>query len=484
MGGPTAVDWVPPLAILTVGLVLGLVLVLRLRVAARTAPALAGAPGSALPVELRDLEGQRDALFRQLRELEDTAAKRTAEQLALERYDLELRAARVLLDLEQRGAAFDKKAARAAASAKSAKAGETAIAGAGEAVPPEVLARRLAMRGFLWGAVTVGVLGLVVYLVVESAKPREAGGSVTGDTGMGRGGANAAPAESQPHAAEEAQIKDHLAKNPDDFDARIALARVYLGRQDMMGVWNETKYVLDRSPGEPRALSYQALVRVAMGQPEQAVTMLKQALATAPDLLDAYMHLALVYMRLGRQKEAAATIDEAVRRFPQDAASLRRLFEEMKTASRQEEARPAEEAANLEGEGDPHAKVGGPAAPPRASQAPRAAGGRTISGTVELDPSGQGAMTPQAVLFVFVREAGFGAGPPVAVRRIASPQFPVRFEIGEADAMMGQPFPNELLVEARLDGDGDPTTRPPTDPKARVDDVKVGRTDVRLVLKR
>jgi hypothetical protein len=107
-----------------------------------------------------------------------------------------------------------------------------------------------------------------------------------------------------------------------------------------------------------------------------------------------------------------------------------------------------------------------------------------VSGVVELDAGLQGSVTPQAVLFVFVREAGFGAGPPVAARRIAAPSFPVRFEIGEGDAMMGQPFPDELLVEARLDSDGDPTTRPPSDPKTRLDDVKVGRTDVRLVLGR
>jgi len=50
--------------------------------------------------------------------------------------------------------------------------------------------------------------------------------------------------------------------------------------------------------------------------------------------------------------------------------------------------------------------------------------------------------------------------------------------------MMGQPFPETLLIEARLDEDGDPTTRPPTDPKARLDGVKVGRTNLKLVLKR
>jgi len=96
----------------------------------------------------------------------------------------------------------------------------------------------------------------------------------------------------------------------------------------------------------------------------------------------------------------------------------------------------------------------------------------------------KGTLSPSAVLFVFVREAGFGAGPPIAAKRLPATAFPIAFEIGESDAMMGQPFPDSLLVEARLDADGDPTTRPPTDPKARQDDVKAGTTDVHLVLKR
>ena len=57
------------------------------------------------------------------------------------------------------------------------------------------------------------------------------------------------------------------------------------------------------------------------------------------------------------------------------------------------------------------------------------------------------------------------------------------FELGESDSMMGQPFPDSLVIEARLDSDGDPTTRSPTDPKARVERVKVGRSDVHLVLR-
>ena len=41
-------------------------------------------------------------------------------------------------------------------------------------------------------------------------------------------------------------------------------------------------YVLERQPGHPRALSYQSLVRLAMGQGDVAVSMLEQAIAADP----------------------------------------------------------------------------------------------------------------------------------------------------------------------------------------------------------
>jgi len=48
--------------------------------------------------------------------------------------------------------------------------------------------------------------------------------------------------------------------------------------------------------------------------------------------------------------------------------------------------------------------------------------------------------------------------------------------------MMGQTLPAQFRVEARLDADGDPMTKPPTDPSAMQDGVAPGAT-VRLALK-
>jgi hypothetical protein len=83
-----------------------------------------------------------------------------------------------------------------------------------------------------------------------------------------------------------------------------------------------------------------------------------------------------------------------------------------------------------------------------------------------------------------LREAGFGAGPPIAAKRLSAASFPIPFEITDADSMRGDPLPKEVLLEARADADGDPMTRSPEDPAARLDDVKSGTTSVRLVLKR
>ena len=449
------IDWVSAVVVLVVGLALGAVFVWRMRAGGAAAPS---PPASSL--ECRDLLGQREVLLRQLAELEDTAAKRTPEQLARERYALELDTARVLRELDRLPAAESVAAAPERAPAKpTARADE---------LPP---AGRPALRGFLWGTGSMVAVAGLVFFVTQAARPREPGGSPTG------GLPSVSPA--QPASAEEARLQAILQRNPDDLDTRLALAHSYLQRQDMMGVWNETQYVLERSPGHPRALSYQSLVRLAMGQPEIALDMLEQAIATAPDLVDAYVPLSLVQMRLGRREEAARTMAEAKRRFPQQAEALVLFESQLRTSA-------GEGPASLED--DPHAGIAPPNAEDPASGRPpervaTAHPGKTVSGRLDLDPALRGQVS-SGVLFVIVREAGVESGPPLAAQRVIPTSFPLRFEIGEDDSMLGQPLPDQLLIEARLDSDGDPSTRPATDPRAREDQVELGRSDLELVLRR
>jgi hypothetical protein len=95
----------------------------------------------------------------------------------------------------------------------------------------------------------------------------------------------------------------------------------------------------------------------------------------------------------------------------------------------------------------------------------------------------QGRAGGGGVVFVTVRAAGVTSGPPVAVKRFSAAALPGAFAITSADSMMGQELPERVRIDARLDPDGDPLTRVATDPSASIDDVPLGSTGLRLVLK-
>jgi len=472
---PEAVAWGWPLAALLAGLVLGSLMVWRMRRAPRAA---APAAADVLPLELRDLDGRLDVLILQLRELDDVAAKRNPEQLARERYALELQAAEVLSERD-----------RAAGVLLPGRKGKGVAVSAAETLPAAAppsgfLAAHPAMRGFLWGAATVGAAGLLLLYASRAARTREEGGSVTGNlpsrsapsTTRGAPAEGAASGDAPATGEDEAELRAALERNPDDLDARLDLAMLDLRKRDLMAVWNETQYVLQKQPGHPRALSYQALVRMAMGQADVAVKMLKQALAKDPNLFEGYLHLALVETRSGHDKEAEAAIAEASRRFPERAEILARVLPDLRASGQ-----PAEGTA---AEADAHAAVPLPPGAAEASPPPSTAvadGG--LAGVIELPAEIAGRVGPNAIVFVTVRESGSTGGPPVAVKRLPASSFPLRFAIGPGDSMMGQPLPKRSRLEARVDSDGDPLTRAAGDPAARLDEVPAGSSGLRLVLR-
>ena len=140
-------------------------------------------------------------------------------------------------------------------------------------------------------------------------------------------------------------------------------------------------------------------------------------------------------------------------------------------------------AALIDGSGNP----GGPsgAMPGRPADAVAGSSGRNagagVSGTIQAP--GMDTPAPGSVLYVIVRSVERAGGPPLAVRRLTPSAFPVEFEIGPRDAMMGEaPFPDRVTVEARLDGDGDPLSRDPGDRSAASGPVPPGAIGVTLRL--
>ncbi len=130
---------------------------------------------------------------------------------------------------------------------------------------------------------------------------------------------------------------------------------------------------------------------------------------------------------------------------------------------------------------------GGRGAPPLAAAgagagAGAAADGPPIQGSVSVSAELADRVPQGAVLFLIARRGG--AGPPLAVERIASPRFPVEFSLGPEDRMIQTlPFAGELQISARLDADGNAMSREPGDLEGRAPQpVSPGATGVSVVL--
>lgn len=293
MSGGETVDWLPAIVVLLAGLIGGLVVVF---VSKRRRGEL---PREQDVESVGDLEQRRDLMIVRLREMEGDAS---------EREQVEREAAGILRRIEelQHESARNKRPAAGRQARKDER-------GTG----------RARFSGFLWGLGAAAIIGLIIFFVATSTTERGEEGSLTG------GIASTADAQQPQFSAELRNLEEWVAQNPDDLEARLELARVYLMQQEMMKVWDQTQYVLQQSPGHPRARGYQAVVRLAMGQTAVALEMLEQAIKDDPTLLDARIHLSLAYLQMGRPQEAVRTLEDAKEVHPSQSAMIEELVQEI-----------------------------------------------------------------------------------------------------------------------------------------------------------
>ena len=429
------VDWTSAIVILVAGLILGVLCVMYFR--RRKSPVRDDGA-----LQRKDLEAKRDALLQQLRGPDLAASERTR---------LELETAQVLRALDTTKSPLP--VARRE--------------GKGEG-SPSTSGMNPTIKGFLWGAGSVAALAGLFYFVMQQSTPRQEGGSVTGAM-------QTATPQPQTQSGQQPdpmvlQLEAAVQRDPNNLQLRNDLAQAYLERDNLMAVFEQTKIVLEKSPNDSRALTFQGLVRMAMGESETALRMLQQATKVDPRNLDGWVALAWVYAQSNRMNEAEATMKEAMKQSPKDRARLEQVFEQMKQHVAQAGQQPLPEG---------HPSIDGAPAAAAAPTAPAssAPAGGAVHITINLDPS---AKTRSGIVFVIVRNPA--GGPPIAVKRIVATSFPTSVDLSSADSMMGQPLPASFRLEARLDTDGDPMTRPATDPMASQEGVSPG-ANVTLALK-
>jgi hypothetical protein len=116
------------------------------------------------------------------------------------------------------------------------------------------------------------------------------------------------------------------------------------------------------------------------------------------------------------------------------------------------------------------------------SAVPNRTGGPAIEGRIEL--AAELTRPDAGVLFVIARPQGSQGGPPLAVLRIADPEFPLEFRIGPENVMIpSMRFEGAISLSARLDADGNAMTRGSGDISSPVQEpLAPGASGVTLVL--
>lgn len=425
-------DWLSAAAMLLSGLVIGFMILYSMKWSKA-----AGAAAADRELARRDLEAKCDALVARMREMPDDDPDRPR---------LESETAAVLRALD---------AGRGAQTPARVSTSTTGQPGA-PVVQAAVQAKQSAFKGFAWGVLTAAVVGGVLFYVMQSAKPRGENQPTTVAT------MPAATQQQQPPQSDAVlkALEAQVAKTPDDLNLRDELAKAYFDRENMMAVFEQTEVVLKKAPNDPRALTYQALVRMAMGQNDDAQRMLETATKKDSQLVDSFVALAWLYMLRNRTAEADATMKIAMANHPEQQSRLADVLAQMHEKAASRSAQPAAAAAE-----------------PQTAPAPR---GPVVHITLSLADGAK--PPPNATIFVYARAAGVTSGPPAAVKRLPLAPFPLSFDLSAADSMMGQPLPPSMRIEARIDSDGNAMTKSPTDLTAAQDNVTSGAT-VSLALK-
>ena len=206
--------------------------------------------------------------------------------------------------------------------------------------------------------------------------------------------------------------------------------------QDFAKAIEAFKSVLATDPNQPEAHAYMGFILVQAGHGDGALLAFDKALERVPNFPMALWGKGLVLFREKQDYAAArATLEKLLNMMPagEQRDEVQKILGEIPTGNGPAAGRPAVAST---------------------------AAGPSITGTITVDSKFKDQLSADAVLFIIARSAAGGAGPPLAVKKIDKPKFPLTYSLGPENVMMqGMPFSGTVNISVRLDKDGNPTTR-------------------------
>ncbi len=316
-------------------------------------------------------------------------------------------------------------------------------------------------RRLVWALALLAVGGGAAFAVIRSGGARPAAAGAAGDPVTQ---AHGSTAEVPPEvAAALDRLRERLRAEPNDLAARKELAVRLAEHGQMLEAFEEAQRVLAAAPDDIDGLYVAGEVRVAMGQWDPALASLDRVLAQYPDHLLALIARGRAYAALGRVAEALGDWQHGLQVVGGHYPPIERLIAAQQGGSLPT-ARDLAAWSTATAGGDGPAARELAAAHSSAGEGPpvAAASAAAYSLRVDLAP-GAGRGFGRATLFVALRAAA--GSPPIAVKKLVDPIFPIDVALTAADSMMGQGqgLPSEGVVTARLDSDGDAMTRGPGD---------------------
>jgi tetratricopeptide (TPR) repeat protein len=225
------------------------------------------------------------------------------------------------------------------------------------------------------------------------------------------------------------------------------------------------KKALAADPNNPEAHAYMGFILVQAGHADGALMAFDKALAAAPNFPMALWGKGMVLYREQKDFAGAREILEKLLNLMPPSAERNEIAKVLMEI-------PAGSAPKSQ------------AAAPKPAQT--ASSSQTqISGTINIAANLKASVDPNAALFIIARPAGAAAGPPLAVKKIDKPTFPLAYSLSQENVMMqGMPFTGKITVSARLDKDGNPVTRGPGDltGEYKNNPVEVGAQNVDFVV--
>jgi cytochrome c-type biogenesis protein CcmH len=239
----------------------------------------------------------------------------------------------------------------------------------------------------------------------------------------------------------------------------LAQGRAAFKRRDLPQAINAFKQVLAIDSTSPEAHTYMGLILTQAGHADGALLSFDQALTADPDFPLALWGKGMVlYRDKGDLSGARQNLEKLVSLLPPGT-------------ERDEIQR------TIDGLGS------GPTAPVQ-SKEPVTKSSR-IEGTISVDPKLKSKLESRDVLYIVLRSADTTGGPPLAVKKVDRPVFPLSYSLGPEDSMVaGTSFSGNLNVSVRIDKDGNAMTREPGSLKGdyKKNPVKIGSQKVDIII--